>query len=124
MESSPLVISYKSKLYDLSKFQHKHPGGINTLKGLHNTDIRQRFENSPPHSDAALYLMKEYEIGHTTEANINGNVQNGMPNGTKNGIKNGNLKSQDINSNIQYRTDESMEVSTINSNREINVVKK
>lgn len=116
MEDSPLVISYKSKLYDLTKFQHKHPGGSNTLKGLNNTDIKQRFDNAPPHSDAALYLMKEYEVENIKETNNNGNVSNGITNGTKNGIENGNLKSKDLNINtIQHRTDESMEVSAISS---------
>lgn len=116
MESSPLVISYRSKLYDLTKFQHKHPGGLNTLKGLNNTDIKQRFEKAPPHSDAALYLMKEYEVKDVIETNNNGTFKNGMTNGIKNGIENGSLKSKDINSNtIEHTTDESMEVSAISS---------
>lgn len=127
MEDSPLVISYKSKRYDLTKFQHKHPGGINTLKGLNNTDIKQRFEKAPPHSDAALYLMKEYEIDNIKETNGNGHLRNGKANGlangfangvVKNGIENGNLKSKDINSNTiePPSIDESMEVSMISHN--------
>lgn len=112
MESSPLVITYKSKLYDLTKFQHKHPGGINTLKGLNNTDIKQRFERAPPHSDAALYLMKEYELKNVEETNNNGIYRNGMANGHKNGIANGSIKSKDTNGNaIEHKIDESMEVS-------------
>lgn len=114
MENSPLLINYKSKLYDLTKFQHKHPGGTNTLKGLNNTDIKLRFERAPPHSDAALYLMKEYEVQHIKETNNNEIVRNGMANGDKNGIENGSLTSTDINGNtIQHKTDESMEVSAI-----------
>lgn len=137
---SRLVISYQSKHYDLTKFQHKHPGGINTLKGLNNTDIKHRFEKAPPHSNAALYLMKEYEIDVDKETNNNENLKNGIGNGTSNGVvngtetnKNGNLKigikngnsngavkSKDINSNtIQHKIDESMEVSMISPNREI-----
>ncbi len=128
MEDSPLVISYKSKLYDLTKFQHKHPGGLNTLKGLNNTDMEERFDRAPPHSDAAMYLMKEYEVEHTAKTNNNGipgngygngydnGHANGHANGHTNGIGNGSLKSKDINSNlIQSKTDESMEVSAMSS---------
>lgn len=120
MEDSRLVISYKSKVYDLTKFRDKHPGGKNTLKGLNNTDIKQRFEKAPPHSDAAMYLMKEYEIDNNNETNNNGNLKNGMGNGTKNIAENGTVKSKDINGNtIEHETDESMEVSVISPNREI-----
>lgn len=120
MEGSSLVVTYKSKLYDLTKFRHKHPGGLNTLIGLNNADIKQRFEKAPPHSDAAMYLMKEYEVKR--EASNNKNLKNGLTNGTlngtsngtlnvtSNGIGNGSLKSKDINSNaVEHEIDESME---------------
>jgi len=119
MGDSSLVITYKSKRYDLTKFQHKHPGGKNTLKGLNNADIKQRFENAPPHSNAAFYLMKEYEIQHINERNNNGNLKNGIDenlrheikeNGTKHISKNGKITTNDININKkQHKTDESME---------------
>lgn len=119
MENSSLLISYKNKLYDLTKFQHKHPGGKNTLKGLNNTDMRQRFESAPPHSDAAMYLLNEYEVENNNRTRRNG-VGNGTANNAKNGLENESLKSKDINSNtIEPITDESMEVSVINYNREI-----
>lgn len=118
MENPNLVITYKSKLYDLTKFQHKHPGGINTLKGLNNSDIKQRFEKAPAHSQAAMYLMKEYEIANIRDTNSKRNLTNGIENGQKNGVKNGSISSRDLNSNtLHQKTDESMEVSIINPNR-------
>lgn len=143
MEESPLLISYKSKRYDLTRFQYKHPGGLNTLKGLNDKDIEHRFEKAPPHSDAAFYLMKEYEVKNAKEANNNGHLKNGMGNGhttngigngnvhsngmgnghsNNNGIGNGNVHSENVNgSSIQQKTDESMEVSADNL---FNIVRK
>lgn len=97
MESKkPYIISYKNELYDLSEFMRLHPGGINTLKGLENSDIEPRMNNSTPHSDAAMYLMKEYKIKQ----------KNGVQkiNGLKNGFKNGESET------IDSKTDDSMEV--------------
>ncbi|KAG4066189.1 hypothetical protein HA402_014489 [Bradysia odoriphaga] len=113
MEVSPLVISYKQKRYDLTRFQHKHPGGLNTLKGLNNQDIEQRFEKAPPHSEAALYLMKEYELKSAKEANnnnSNGFLKNGIANGHSNSIGNGSVHAENGNGSIPHKTDESMEV--------------
>ncbi|XP_020814994.1 dihydroceramide fatty acyl 2-hydroxylase FAH2 isoform X1 [Drosophila serrata] len=56
------IVKYRQQLYDLSEFMHKHPGGINTLKGLKGADMTARFMKAPPHSDAAMYLMKEYKM--------------------------------------------------------------
>ncbi|XP_032589792.1 dihydroceramide fatty acyl 2-hydroxylase FAH2 [Drosophila grimshawi] len=56
------TVKYRQEYYDLSNFMHKHPGGINTLKGLNQTDMTARFLKAPPHSDAAMYLMREYKI--------------------------------------------------------------
>lgn len=56
------IVKYRQQYYDLSRFMHKHPGGINTLKGLNSGDMTARFLKAPPHSDAAMYLMREYKI--------------------------------------------------------------
>lgn len=62
-KENKFVVKYRQQFYDLTNFMHKHPGGINTLKGLNETDITTRFMKAPPHSDAAMYLMREYKIG-------------------------------------------------------------
>lgn len=100
MESKkPYIISYKNELYDLTEFMKLHPGGINTLKGLENSDIEPRMHNATPHSDAAMYLMKEYKIRQ------------------KNGVKKINglngFKNKESEETIDSRTDDSMEVSLI-----------
>lgn len=65
------TVFYKNEVYDISDFRKKHPGGLNTLNGMLNTDISYKFENAPPHSDAARYLMKEYRIRTSTDKNDN-----------------------------------------------------
>ncbi|XP_053962340.1 fatty acid 2-hydroxylase isoform X2 [Anastrepha ludens] len=59
------IVKYRQRFYDITRFLKNHPGGINTLRGLNNSDMTTRFLHAPPHSDAAMYLMKEYEIKPT-----------------------------------------------------------
>ena len=66
----PFIVKYRNETYDISKFVDKHPGGINTLKGLENADMTSRFLKGPPHSDAAMYLMKEYRLENVNNNNI------------------------------------------------------
>ena len=63
------LVRYENHLYDISDFMKKHPGGINTLGCMHNMDIDYKFENAPPHSAAAKYLMKEYRVRSTNNNN-------------------------------------------------------
>lgn len=108
-KSSPLTVRYKDSVYDLTDFAHKHPGGINTLKGLHQQDMQERFEKTPGHSAAAKYLMKEYKI-----CDKNNNATTGKANGHVNGLKNGlngTKQSNGTNGVIPQSTDDSMEVS-------------
>ncbi|XP_018803109.1 PREDICTED: fatty acid 2-hydroxylase [Bactrocera latifrons] len=68
-EEQQCIIKYRQKYYDIRRFLHNHPGGINTLRDLNNSDMTTRFLHAPPHSDAAMYLMKEYEIKPTQSQN-------------------------------------------------------
>lgn len=106
-KGDPLLVRYKDSVYDLSDFAHKHPGGLNTLKGLHQQDMQERFEKAPGHSDAAKYLMKEYKVCDKN----NNNVVNGKPTGGHmNGFKNGINGTKHTNGAIPQTTDDSMEV--------------
>lgn len=67
----PYIIKYRQKYYDIKRFLKNHPGGINTLRGLNNADMTTRFLHAPPHSDAAMYLLKEYEIKPTSTQLLN-----------------------------------------------------
>lgn len=111
-KSTPLTVRYKDAVYDLTDFAHKHPGGVNTLRGLHQQDMQERFEKAPGHSAAAKYLMKEYKI---CDKNNNATTTNGMANGHVNGLKNGlNGGRKHLNGTngvIPQSTDDSMEVS-------------
>ncbi|XP_058832892.1 uncharacterized protein LOC131690844 [Topomyia yanbarensis] len=107
----PLVVRYKNAVYDLSEFAHKHPGGLNTLKGLHDQDMQERFEKAPGHSSAAKYLMKEYKICDKNN-NVNDlpatDSKHGHANGTKNGL-NGTKLLNGSNGTLPQSTDDSME---------------
>ena len=59
------IVQYKNDLYDITKFQTHHPGGVNTLSGLNNKSMDVRFDKGPTHSPAALYLLKEYKINES-----------------------------------------------------------
>lgn len=107
-DNNKCIVKYRKNYYDITKFLRKHPGGVNTLRGLENSDMTARFMRAPPHSDAAMYLMKEYQI------------KNVAP-------KNGRRLTQDIKENIEIveeasgdkhnnnALDDSMEVSTLHT---------
>lgn len=129
-QSEKFLVRFKNELYDISGFAHKHPGGTNTLKGLNNMNMDERFLKGPPHSDAAMYLMKEYKVKNgnskrsTNRTKKNG-LTNGTPNGKANGVTNGhangfangssnglvNGSATDLKKEFFGEPDESMEVS-------------
>ncbi|XP_055630429.1 uncharacterized protein LOC129771111 [Toxorhynchites rutilus septentrionalis] len=82
---SPLLVRYKDATYDLTDFAHKHPGGVNTLKGLHNRDMQERFDKAPGHSSSAKYLMREYKIcdKNNNDSSSTTTYNNGHANGTQ-----------------------------------------
>ena len=87
--ANKFIVKYRKNYYDISEFLHKHPGGINTLKGLQNNDMTSRFMKAPPHSDAAMYLMQEYKM------------QTARPRNKLNGLSNGQAGSAIIKENIE-----------------------
>ncbi|XP_065369701.1 uncharacterized protein Fa2h [Calliphora vicina] len=74
-DTQQFIVKYRKNYYDISEFLHKHPGGLNTLKGLQNADMTGRFMKAPPHSDAAMYLMQEYKIVTKSKNKLNGHVR-------------------------------------------------
>uniref|UniRef100_A0A182Q052 Fatty acid 2-hydroxylase n=1 Tax=Anopheles farauti TaxID=69004 RepID=A0A182Q052_9DIPT len=124
-KTEPLVVKYNNKWYDLTDFAHKHPGGKKSLLGLNNKDMGERFDRAPGHSQAAKYLMKEYQINHMSnhavpkETKPNGYAPNGTnatANGTvpKNGLQNGVKRTANgLNTtgtgDVTHLTDDSME---------------
>lgn len=117
----PFLVKFKNQMYDITAFAHKHPGGTNTLKGLKNTDIDERFANAPPHSDAAMYLMNEYRVTGVASddssqrrirKNINRTDENGNASDTNKVAGNG--KAHDLNLEFFGNPDESMEVRLYN----------
>lgn len=66
--AAPFIVRYGRGSYDIADFVHKHPGGRNTLAGLQGRRMEQRLRTAPPHSVAAMYLLREYRIdrdGHS-----------------------------------------------------------
>lgn len=134
-DEEKFLVHFKNELYDISEFAHKHPGGTNTLKGLNNMDMDERFLKGPPHSDAAMYLMKEYKVKNgsrkrspkrTTQNGLTNGIPNGKSNGVTNGMTNGHANGHvngsangqangslpDLKKEYFGEPDESMEVST------------
>lgn len=72
---APFYVRYRNAQYDLRHFVHKHPGGRSTLHGLDGRDMEQRLRNAPPHSAAAMYLLREYRVDATTDVDENNNEQ-------------------------------------------------
>lgn len=70
--SESLLVRYRNAVYDLGAFVHKHPGGRNTLEGLGGRDIGARMRAAPPHSAAAMYLLREYRVADTTDVGAGG----------------------------------------------------
>lgn len=67
----PILVKYKNETIDISSFIHKHPGGMNTLRGLENSDLTSLLIKGTPHSDAAIYLISEYKVYDSLDANNN-----------------------------------------------------
>lgn len=109
-QSDKFIVKYRQQYYDLSKFMHKHPGGVNTLKGLNQTDMTARFLKAPPHSDAAMYLMREYKIDAQDYENRRRTKEQRPTKLAENGVEllEQPKESEDNNNNL---LDESMEVS-------------
>lgn len=111
-QSNKCIVKYRQQYYDLSNFIYKHPGGVNTLKGLNQTDMTARFLKAPPHSEEAMYLMREYRIDGP-ECEISRRNEGQRPaKVADNGVDllDQPKDSEDSNNNL---LDESMEVSNI-----------
>lgn len=70
-KSSDFFVKYKNETYNLKEFLKKHPGGVNTLAPLRNCDLTNILSQPPLHSEAAMYLMKEYRVPHKDQKNNN-----------------------------------------------------
>lgn len=120
IKSDKFIVKYRRNYYDITDFLHKHPGGLNTLKGLENSDMTTRFMRAPPHSDAAMYLMREYQMEKDQRV-VNGSKANKISNSELlNGLKENieiieetddEMKNGGSSNNNNNSIDESMEVS-------------
>lgn len=108
-QSNTFIVKYRQQYYNLSKFMHKHPGGISTLKGLNEADMTARFMKAPPHSDAAMYLMREYKVGPAEYENHKKTKGQRQSKATENGVELLQHAKEPEDSNNNH-TDESMEV--------------
>lgn len=66
----PFLVYYRNVAYDIARFAPKHPGGRNTLAGLQGRDMERRLRTAPPHSPAAMYLLREYRVDNDAANNI------------------------------------------------------
>ncbi|KAJ4199130.1 hypothetical protein NW759_016153 [Fusarium solani] len=57
-----LYLVIKNKVYDVTKFQHEHPGGGEFILDQGGTDVTELFEDAE-HSDEARSILKTLQIG-------------------------------------------------------------
>lgn len=69
-EATDFLVKYKNDTFNLKRFLHKHPGGVTTLAALRNCDLTKIMAVDPVHSQAALYLMKEYKVNAQSEEEL------------------------------------------------------
>lgn len=121
------LVYYRNVAYDITSFAHKHPGGRNTLAGLSGRDMERRLRTVPPHSPAAMYLMREYRVDNDANNNIrnNSSTATGKSDGSSDGsfnYENDSVEKEpptttkyrnDDTNELRLQTDESMEVGVI-----------
>lgn len=107
-ENQPFLVYYDQGVYDLTDFAHKHPGGRNTLDGLRNRDIAKRMQSAPPHSEAAMYLMREYRVAAKSDMNNNSEETADSDTNPERLVRD-----QEKRTSSTRESDESMEVSAI-----------
>ena len=61
-----LWLLINNKIYDLTKYQYKHPGSDVILQDVAGKDATQDF-NDVGHSNNAIELMEKFEIGEIDE---------------------------------------------------------
>ncbi|EAR91438.2 fatty acid hydroxylase (macronuclear) [Tetrahymena thermophila SB210] len=64
-ENDKMLVIFQNKVYDLSQFQHEHPGGQDAIEDYQGLDISDIFFNSSrhKHSQYAQNLMQKYIYG-------------------------------------------------------------
>lgn len=106
--SDKFFVRYRNDTYDLTEFVKKHPGGVNTLNGMLNTDIDTKFDKASPHSDSAKYLMKEYQVNKSKQKNKTKTNDNNNNNNCDAEILNNNDENENVDDLVH--TDDTMEV--------------
>lgn len=58
-DEKEFVVKYRGKVYEISDFLKKHPGGSKILKPLEGLNLNEVMAQNP-HSEAALHLFEEF----------------------------------------------------------------
>lgn len=110
-EEKTFFVKYNDEWYDIARFLHLHPGGVDLIRKWENQEISMRMESAHKHSYNAKYLLREYKIENeseifkkdenfndkNTKVHLNGNsYQNGTDSLNKNGDI---IKNQESNGN-------------------------
>ncbi|XP_041375848.1 fatty acid 2-hydroxylase-like [Gigantopelta aegis] len=85
-----MLVTHDGKVYDITDFADKHPGGRDILLEQEGRDVTETMKRIDPHhhSDGAYAILKEYYVGEVDSASLqehttisNGTCSNGyLPN--------------------------------------------
>lgn len=75
-------VIYNQEKYDIKNFLRNHPGGVNYLEPYKEKDVSERMK-ATQHSNAALYLFKEYKKEGKRENDTNNDEQEDLEVGVK-----------------------------------------
>lgn len=103
IDKGKIIILSEGRVYDVTDFADRHPGGREHLVKQVGNDVTQQMESETPHhhSLAAYTILKKYCIGNLMQKNgdlrhrngtvkRNGTTTNGTVNGTANGVAHSN----------------------------------
>ncbi|KAK3086295.1 hypothetical protein FSP39_016443 [Pinctada imbricata] len=101
-KSGRIIVFHNNKVYDVTEFADRHPGGREYMEEHAGRDVTQVMKAEKPHSHslAAYSILKTYHIGHLTQKN--GKLKHRDKNGEIHSYTNGSINGK-IENGITHR---------------------
>ncbi|WAR12434.1 FA2H-like protein [Mya arenaria] len=113
LKSGRYCVIHSNKIYDLTDFVDKHPGGKQLIADQVGMDVTQLMKNDIHiHSPVAYKILERFYIGeympHQSNGHTNGHLnghKNGVTNGTANGATSANgVRAREQNGSSKYES--------------------